>query len=225
MKNKTFITSLALGFALVPFFASAETATTTSVEVSIGVATPTEAQIFTACSQTSIEVRDEAIGKARTVYNLQMAAALDARKEAEKSAVALPEGETRKDAIRVAVEAYKDSVTDAQDQLTSARKEAWSGFETNTKGCRELMTGKREPSPASEQKVEASMKADTRAATPAAMMMKATQPVAATMIANTQPEQKTEMVAEVKSFREIIKAQFDSIKAFFKRDTSAEVVN
>ncbi len=223
MKKNTLITTLAVSLAFVPFLVSAQTATT-SVQVSVG--TPTEAQVFTACSQTSIEIRDEAIGDARTKYNTQMAAALDARKEAEKKAVALDESE-KKDAIRAAVEAYKESVTVAQDNLTVARKEAWASFEINTKGCKE--TGaKREAFIAGEQKVAPQAKSETRVMMQANQAtLKQAQPTAAPMTATTvsveqKGEAKVEMKAETKSFREVIKSQFDSLKAFFKIGASTE---
>jgi hypothetical protein len=75
----------------------------------------TEAQLLTACAQTSIDIRDSAIGSARMAYNNSMAVALDARKEAEKKAVALDDTDAKKDAIKVAVDAYKKDVTQAQD--------------------------------------------------------------------------------------------------------------
>lgn len=219
--KKNILTTLALGLAVVPFLAGAQTATT-SVQVSVG--TPTEAQVFTACSQTSIEIRDEAIGDARTKYNTQMAAALDARKEAEKKAVALDESE-KKDAIRAAVEAYKESVTVAQDNLTVARKEAWASFEINTKGCKE--TGaKREAFIAGEQKAVAEAKADTRVMMQSQANLKQAQPTAAPMAAtNVTVEQKTELKIEARSFRDVIKSQLDSIKAFFKIGASTEATN
>lgn len=126
MKKENLLTTIALSLALIPFYASAQATTT-----------PTEAQVFTACSQAAIEVRDGSIGAARATYNVAMANALSARKEAEKSAVALADADSKKDAIRIAVDEYKKSVTAAQEDLTKSRKEAWSAFETNTSKCRD----------------------------------------------------------------------------------------
>lgn len=135
MKREKLLTALALGIALVPIYAGAESAATSSA--SGGTSMTTEAQVFTACSQAAIEVRDNSIGVARTTYNTAMAAALSARKEAEKDAVALADPDEKKDAIRTVVEEYKKAVTGAQDILTKSRKEAWNTFEMNTNKCRE----------------------------------------------------------------------------------------
>ncbi len=136
MKRTTlFLTTLSL--LAMPLFASAETAVsaTTTVAGAIGTATP--AQLMTQCAQSAIDIRDSAIGSARTAYNNAMAVALDARKDAEKKAVALDDN-LKKDAIENAVEAYKTAVQQAQDTLTSARKDAWNQFESNTSACRDL---------------------------------------------------------------------------------------
>lgn len=138
MKKNNIITSLVLALAFLPLYAGAQSVPTSSVPVSAQGAAATEAQIFTACSQASIEARDNAIGAARNAYNVAMATALGARKDAEKGAVALEDAGDKKDAIRVAVEAYKKAVTVAQENLTTARKEAWSEFEANTNRCRDI---------------------------------------------------------------------------------------
>lgn len=143
MKKLTLLLSLILGTTLVPMYALAETRATSSSDVVITTSSSaSEAQIFTACSQSSIEVRDSSIGSARTAYNNAMTVALDARKEAEKRAVALVDAGDKKDAIKVAVDEYKKAVTQAQDNLTRARKEAWSTFESNMKACRDMREGK-----------------------------------------------------------------------------------
>ena len=191
MKRKL-LTTLALLSVLSPAFASAQ------VNINVSASGATEAQILTACSQTSIEIRDSAIGSARTAYNNAMTVALDARKEAEKKAVALADAGDKKDAILVAVEAYKKAVTQAQDNLTKARKDAWAAFETNTKGCRDTTNENRETF-VTEKKDAASAKQ--------------------TELRTLQTEQKTvaeEHKAEAKTFREVIKAQIDTLRSFFK---------
>lgn len=135
MKRNLLLT-IALSALAVPVLANAQVSATSSPT--------TEAQVFTACSQTAIEVRDESIGSARTAYNNAMAVALDARKEAEKKAVAIDDEDDKKDAIKDAVDAYKKAVNQAQDTLIKARKEAWNTFETNTKICREMNKDKRD---------------------------------------------------------------------------------
>lgn len=207
MKKNTLLTTFALALGFVPMLASAQLSVnlsaTTSVQVEAGQAS--EAQILTACSQTSIEIRDSAIGSARMAYNNAMAVALDARKEAEKKAVALTDADEKKAAIKIAVEAYKKAVTQAQEGLTKARKDAWATFETNTKNCRDMNNDNRE-SFISEKKdgvetkktelrtLQAELKTETKAGT---------------------EEQKT----ETKTLREAIK---DAFKAFFKIGVSAD---
>jgi cation transport regulator ChaB len=202
MSMKTIITSLALGALLVPVLSSAQSFATSTVMSDVA----TEAQVFTACSQSAIEVRDSAISAARTSYNNAMTVALDARKEAEKEAVAMEDAKAKKNAIRTAVEEYKEDVTRAQDSLTKARKEAWSAFETHTKECREMSKENRElirdasKDGITELRVlQADLKADAKV-----------------------PVQ--EQRAEVKSFRETLRSQLESLRSFFKRSTSTEAV-
>lgn len=136
--KKTILLITTLALLAGPIFASAETVTISATTTVAGVASSTTpAQLMTQCAQSAIDIRDSAIGSARTAYNNTMTVALDARKDAEKKAVALEEN-GKKDAIEKAVDAYKASVQQAQDTLTQARKEAWSQFETNTAACRDL---------------------------------------------------------------------------------------
>lgn len=130
MNKKAYLTTFIALLGFMPVFASAQLSATTTPQAS-------EAQVFTACSQAAIEVRDSSIGSARVAYNNSMNVALDARKVAEKEAVALADAGEKKAAIKVAVDDYKKAVTQAQDALTKARKEAWSTFEASTKACRE----------------------------------------------------------------------------------------
>ena len=224
MKKNTFITTLAFSTALIPFLASAQISATTSLQIGVGQQ-PTEAQILTACSQSSIEIRDSAIGSARTAYNNSMSIALEARKNAEKEAVAIEDAGDKKDAISRAVEEYKKAVTQAQDGLTKARKEAWAAFEVNTIGCREISKDKREAFVA-----EMKMEAETKDAAPEAKAglraAPAMAPTAATMQANLKTTQNTatanviieDQKAEPKTFREALKEQIDSLFSFFKKN-------
>ena len=125
-------TLLLLLLTLAPLYANAQVKAT-STESAVD-----DAQVFTACSQASIEARDESIASARTAYNNAMNIALDARKDAEKRAVALTDASEKKAAIKVAVDDYKKAVTQAQDGLIKARKEAWATFETDMNTCREM---------------------------------------------------------------------------------------
>lgn len=200
---------LAIPFIFLPLVASAQVPVVASFGVQAGSSsTTTEVQVFTACSQDAIEARDSAIGSARTAYNNAMNVALDSRKEAEKSAVAIQDSGDKKDAIKTAVEEYKKAVTQAQDALTKARKEAWDTFEANTIACRDSNGTKGDininnqsepqknlaPSPKTENKTNVR-----------------------TMQADSKSDTSSETKATGRSFGDIIKAQIDSIRNFFKR--------
>jgi ABC-type Na+ efflux pump permease subunit len=195
---------LTLPLFLLPMFASAQVPIVASFGIQAESATTTDVQIFTACSQAAIEVRDSTIGSARTAYNNAMNIALDGRKEAEKTAVAILDSGAKKDAIKIAVDEYKKAVTQAQDALTKARKEAWEAFEANTIGCRDM--GKNSPSDSRVMKKESStlLKAENKA-------------TVRTMQAEISADLSTETKVETKSFGELIRSQIDSIKNFFKR--------
>ncbi len=203
MNKNTFLTAIALTLGFMPMVASAQlglsVSATTSVQVEAGQAS--EAQILTACSQASIEIRDSAIGSARAAYNNAMSIALDARKEAEKRAVALTSADEKKDAIKVAVDAYKKAVTQAQDGLTKARKDAWAAFETNTKNCRDMNNDKREAFVSDKKAATDTKKTELR-----------------TMQAETKATIEDQK-AEAKTFRDTIK---DALKAFFKIGASVD---
>lgn len=210
MKKNILLTTFTLGFALFPMFASAQVSVsaTTSVQASLNTTQATEAQILTACSQASIEIRDSAISSARTSYNNSMAIALDARKEAEKKAVALTDAGAKKDAIKVAVEEYKRGVTQAQEGLTKARKEAWAAFEVNTKACRETNKDKREAVKDAVDAAKAELKQESKTEL-------------RTMQAEVKAEQKA-VIEEHKSIREVLKDSLETIKSFFMLKGSAD---
>lgn len=176
------IAIMTLGMLIAPIVVSAETETPLQ----------TEAQVFTACSQAAIELRDSTISSARSVYNTTMAIALDARKEAEKKAVAIDDTSAKKDAIKKAVEEYKESASRAQEILTKERKSAWASFEENTKNCREMNKEKREAFIAEKKEQTTEAKAEMRA---------------------LSDDHKGEM----KSLKETLRAKLDSLKNLFKK--------
>lgn len=187
--KKNILLTIATTLAVLPTLAGAQG----TVQVhSTGQAT--EAQVFTACSQAAIEMRDSTIGSARTAYNNTMALALDARKEAEKEAVAMTDQGDKKEAIKKAVDSYKKAVTQAQETLVKARKEAWSSFETNTKNCRDISKGKQVTNSANVQEMRS--------------MIQAT----GTEAGDTQP---------VDDHKTIKESFLESIKNLFKRGTDS----
>jgi hypothetical protein len=101
----------------------------------------TSSQIFTACSQDAIEMRDDTISSARATYNSAMTAALSQRKDSEKQAVGAENDDEKKNILTKAADEYKDAVHAAQDNLSKARKDAWSQFEADVKACRDVRDG------------------------------------------------------------------------------------
>jgi hypothetical protein len=211
MKNLLLTTILSTALAM-PLFASAQVGITTDTGATVTVeqGTTTQAHIFTACSQASIETRDSFIASARSVYNEEMAKALDARKEAEKAAVAILDVDAKKDAIQVAVEAYKKAVTKAQNNLTESRKDAWAGFEKDTEECHRFKTD-----------AKAALTAEKKSFV--ANKIEEKKEVVAEKKAEVQTMQANMRVAvdakqaEIKTFREVLKEQISALRAFFSK--------
>jgi len=202
--NKLFISSI-LGIALMaPLYASAQISVVadTKTTVSASVAVPTAAQIFTSCSQTTIEVRDANINKARIAYNTSMTAALTARTDGEKAAVAIEDEDDKKAAIQATADAYKKAVTEAQETLTYARKEAWEAFEANTKECQSY---KKEQVQGGEAK-KAAVKPEAKKE-------------AATMQTSFETAHKQQ---EGRTFSQTLREKISSIKVFFGIQGQAE---
>jgi hypothetical protein len=101
----------------------------------------TSSQVFTACSQDAIETRDDTISSARATYNSAMTAALSQRKDSEKQAVGAENDDEKKSILTKAADEYKDAVHTAQDNLSQARKDAWTQFEADVKACRDARDG------------------------------------------------------------------------------------
>lgn len=138
--NKKLITSILLSTLVSISFVSAETQSTSTISIS---STSTPAQVFTACSQLSIEKRDGDIADARVIYNDAIADALKARKEAEVKLVGIDDPTEKKLAIKASLEAYKASVKSAQDALIKARSDAWTAFGTYMKACNDTQKDNR----------------------------------------------------------------------------------
>ena len=92
-------------------------------------------QNFTLCSQEAIENRDTKIATSRSVYNVAMTKAVNDRKNKEKAAVAIVNENNKKNAMKASVDAYKNHVKSAQNNLTDSRKIAWQEFEDDIKEC------------------------------------------------------------------------------------------
>ncbi len=194
--KKYFLSTLLIGAILAPALASAEVNATTTATTTVSTS-----QNFTICQQASIEKRDTSLGVARTTYNTSMTKALDARKEAEKAAVAITDPTAKVAAVRAAVDAYKKAVTLAQETLTKSRREVLATFELDTKTCRQTKKEER-TTVVAEKKVE---------------------------IKTLQAERKAEVEvkkAEIKTIRETFKSKIDALRSFFgRKNTTSATVN
>lgn len=198
MKKTTLILSLSL-FALIPSFSFAEEGTSTIVstikEVAIATttatSTPEEVKPFTVCSQEAIEKRDTDIAASRNTYNAAMTNALTVRKNKEKLAVAIKNASDKKDALKLSVETYKNQTKVAQNTLTQARKEVWQTFEDDIALCRKL----------EDEAIKAKEDAVTSTSTEQGE-------------AFLEKSIKSEE-SEVKTFKEVIKEQFETLKSLF----------
>lgn len=220
--KKHFIISTLLASLLSPALVSAEvsivTDSTTTVIVTTSTA-PTPAQIFTACSQVSIEKRDNAISVARAAYNISMTNALSARKDAEKTAVALEETSDSREVTRTALNAYKKAVQTAQETLTKARKDAWDAFESDSKECRNIKQDTHASATVEQKEGVEKKKEETKGV----IEMKK---VEVKEIRAEGKEASSEKKTEIKTFRESFQEKIDAIRAFFTRkSTSATTIN
>lgn len=161
--NKITFSSLILTAFISPFFAHAETATST-----LPVSKPT----FTSCSQEAVETRDTAISVARQAYNDTMKKALDSRKEGLKVALLFEETDAQSEAKKVIYDNYKVAQQKSQSTYSTTREAAWAMFDADMKACRDARKVANEKALAEkkivkekqkeeEKKVEAKKRADT----------------------------------------------------------------
>lgn len=141
-----YLPPLILSFLFVPLVASANESPVPQVATTTATSTivVTKSKAFTTCSQDAIELRDTKLAQARGSYNNAMNALLVERKEAEKEAVAIEDGDDKKEAIKESVDSYKSQVKVLQNTLTQSRKTIWQNFENDTKSCRENLEKKEE---------------------------------------------------------------------------------
>lgn len=87
----------------------------------------------TACVQTAVAKRDDAIGAALDTNHETLKAALATRTKAMQDAAALTSG--RKAAHRTVRDAWKASAKASLKTLKAARDAAWVTYQTELKGC------------------------------------------------------------------------------------------
>jgi hypothetical protein len=194
-----YLSPLLLSFLLVPSFVSADDVSDTQATSTTASSTIvlSKSQIFTACSQDAIELRDTRLAQARGAYNNAMNTLLVERKDAEKEAVAIEDEKEKKEAIKDSVDNYKVQVKVIQNTLTQSRKAIWQNFENDTKTCRENLEKKNDDESKDAKK---SLKE-----APEARAMSATMAVDA----------KKEAAPEQKSVKESL---FSSIKSLFGKE-------
>ncbi len=200
MKITFYLSPILLSLFLLPSFVSADEVTegqATSTTASSTI-TLSKSQIFTACSQDAIELRDTKLAQARGTYNNAMNTLLVERKDAEKEAVAIEDEKDKKEAIKESVDNYKTQVKVIQNTLTQSRKAVWQNFENDMKTCRENLERKDDDENKSAKK---SLKE-----TPETRVMSG---------ASMTAEAKKETVSEQKSVKESL---LSSIKSLFGKE-------
>jgi len=207
--KKLLTTTILVGALFVPLFASAQN----SIAITTAVGTSTASQIFTACSQVSIEKRDTSMSEARVIYNTAINDALTSRKEAEVKLVGTEDVTEKKVIAKTSLEAYKTSVKAAQDALIQARSDAWTSFGDDMKTCSDMQKGIRSKAAVEEKKNEA------KAATALRKAEVQTMPVE--LKATVTQNQKQ---VEPKTFGENLKEQIGAFFGFFKGKVSSTVI-
>lgn len=162
------------------------------------------ARLFTTCSQTAIEDRDTAITKAREIYNASMNEILLERKNGEKAAVAITDAGDKKDAIKEVVDIYRKNALEAQDVLTSSRKDIWEKFEADIELCREAKSD-----------VHATLSASSTASTTVATTSQKTKEMKE-KTSVTEKTKKVEQKEEQKTFRESFMSGIGALRSLFK---------
>ncbi len=209
MKINIILTALIVSL-LTPLYGYAEEGSTTTLPTnniteisSTTEATSTDtlspidiaARNFTLCSQEAIENRDTKIATSRSSYNTAMANALTERKNKEKAAVAIASETKKKNAIKASVETYKNLVKIAQDNLTESRKIAWQDFEDDLASCRYIQAEEL----VAQEELTSSRVTETIEEDEG--------------VVSRQEKRSTSL--EGNTFKETIKAGFDSLKSLF----------
>lgn len=97
--------------------------------------------VDTACMQTAVEKRDNAVIVAVKTFNDSWVKALETRRDELKAAWAMTDPAARKTAVRNAWKKYRESRKMSRETFKSARKNAWSTFKADAKACKAVTTG------------------------------------------------------------------------------------
>lgn len=94
-----------------------------------------EQAVDLACMQNAVEKRDSVVMTAFDAFHTAVRSALEARKNALKTAWGMTDPEDRKDAREEAWEDYFDAFRKAKRDLKKARKAAWHQFRHDRQAC------------------------------------------------------------------------------------------
>ncbi len=136
--KKTITTIALLGaFALGGASVFAETGTGTSATST--KPTKTMKKVDPVCLQNAVEKRDSALITGVTMQSTSIVAALTARKDAVKAALALPTRAEVNTARKTANAAFEKSTKTARVTMKASRTNAWSTYRTDAKACGQKM--------------------------------------------------------------------------------------
>ena len=92
-------------------------------------------QINVACLQSAIDTRDNGMITAVGAYHTSIVTALQTRRDAMKTAVALTDRVARRNASQAAVNAFRKSRLSATNTLRASKKTVWNTFAVARKAC------------------------------------------------------------------------------------------
>lgn len=88
------------------------------------------------CMETAVDKRDTAIMNAIDTFHTAVKTALTTRKDALSAAWGNTDTTARKEALKTAWTNWKNEAKAARQSLNTARKSAWSTFQTDRKACK-----------------------------------------------------------------------------------------
>lgn len=137
------IATFALG--ILPVFAENSTSTNpnaTSTPPASTSTTPVATSPDIRCVQNAIDAHDNALIFAWDAYGVAIKSALQARRDATKSAWSLTDPQARRNAIRTAEKNYKNAERVAKKDFETAKRNAEKKYKSDIKNCGANKTGK-----------------------------------------------------------------------------------
>jgi hypothetical protein len=99
----------------------------------------------TACVQSAVRARDDAIIAAHDALHASLKAAFETRRDALVAAWGMADKAQRKSALREAWAAFKTSRKDAVKTLRDAKRSAWQTFKNSFRSCKGLESSEAAP--------------------------------------------------------------------------------